>query len=178
MCPGAVVVLLVRAQHMPQMALAEHDHMVEALASDRADQSFSVTVLPRRSRRRRSVANAHRANAARICLAVDTVAITNEVIRHRSHPQASLTCRAIQSAVGDGVTPTQRIRLRSCPRIRRPYSNLNEIVGTTKRSIEAIPPVWLRRNVLQPCDGGRLRRAIYFATEVWPMSIPSLRSSP
>src|SRR6476620_8214139 len=68
-----------------------------------------------------------------------------------SHPQASLTCRAIQSAVGDGVTPTQRIRLRSCRRIRRPYSNLNEIVGTTKRSIEAIPPVWLRRNVLQPC---------------------------
>ena len=74
---------------MTQMPLAEHDHMIEALASDRADQSFSVTVLP-----------------------------------------------------------------------------------------EAIPPVWLRRNVLQPCDGGRLRRAIYFATEVWPMSIPSLRSSP
>src|SRR6476620_11854665 len=68
------------------MALAEHDHMVETLASDRADQSFSVTVLPRRSRRRRSVANAHRANAARKCLAVDTVAITNEVVRHRRPP--------------------------------------------------------------------------------------------
>src|SRR6476469_5803262 len=58
MCPGAVVVLPVRAQHMPQMLLAKHDHMIEALASDRADQSFSVTVLPRRSRRCRSVANA------------------------------------------------------------------------------------------------------------------------
>ena len=76
MCPSAVVILLVRAQHMTQMPLAEHDHMVEALASDGADQSFSVTVLPRRSWRCRSVANAHRANAARICLAVDTVAIT------------------------------------------------------------------------------------------------------
>src|SRR6476661_9290283 len=86
MCPGAVVILLVRAQHMPQMPLAEHDHMVEALASDRADQSFSVTVLPRRSRRRRSVANAHRANAARKCLAVDTVAITNEVVWCRLPP--------------------------------------------------------------------------------------------
>ena len=58
MCPSAVVILLVRAQHMPQMPLAEHDHMVEALASDGADQSFSVTVLPRRSWRCRSVANA------------------------------------------------------------------------------------------------------------------------
>ena len=89
-----------------------------------------------------------------------------------------MTCRAIQSAVGDGVMPTQRIRLRSCRRIRRPYSNLNEIVGTTKRSIEAIPSAWLRRNVLQPCEGGRLRRAMYLPTEVWPMSMPSLRSSP
>src|SRR6186713_2073355 len=69
-----------------QMPPAKHDHMIEALASDRADQSFSVTVLPRRSRRCRSVANAHRANAARKCLAVDTVAITNEVIRHRFPP--------------------------------------------------------------------------------------------
>src|SRR5689334_10956142 len=86
MCPGAVVTLLVRAQHMPQMPLAKHDHMIEALASDRADQSFSVTVLPRRSRRCRSVANAHRAETTRKCLAVDTVAITNEVIRHRLPP--------------------------------------------------------------------------------------------
>src|SRR3954452_3335983 len=86
MCPGAVVILLVRAQHMAQMPLAKYEHMIEALASDGADQSFSVTVLPRRSRRCRSVANAHRANAARKCLAVDTVAITNEVVRHRFPP--------------------------------------------------------------------------------------------
>src|SRR3954451_5525537 len=86
MCPGAVVILLVRAKHVPQMPLTEHDYMIEAVASDRADQSFSVTVLPRRSRRCRSVANAHRANAARKCLAVDKVAITNEVVRHRLPP--------------------------------------------------------------------------------------------
>ena len=71
---------------MTQMPLAEHNHMIEALASDGADQSFSIAVLPRRSRRCRSVANAHRANAARKCLAVDTVAIANEVVRHRFPP--------------------------------------------------------------------------------------------
>src|SRR3954447_6666160 len=95
-----------------------------------------------------------------------------------SQPHASVTCRAIHSAVGSAVTPSHRMRLRSCRRTSNPYSSRNEIVRTTKRSIEAIPSAWFRRNVLQPCDGGRLRRAMYLATEVWPTSMPSLSSSP
>src|SRR4051794_31515461 len=64
-------------------AARKNDHVIEALTSDRADQSFSIAVLPRRSRRCRSVANAHRANAARKRVAVSTVAITNKVLwRH------------------------------------------------------------------------------------------------
>src|SRR6478672_12574372 len=89
MRPNAVVVLLVGAQNKTQMPLANYDHVIQAFASDRADQSFGIAVLPRRSRRCRSVANAHRANAPRKCLAVDAVAIANEVIRHRL-PPASL----------------------------------------------------------------------------------------
>ena len=53
-----------------------------------------------------------------------------------------------------------------------------EDFGTTKRSIAAIPSAWLRRNVFHPCDGGALLRAIYLATLVWPISMPSLSSSP
>src|SRR6476646_12085328 len=68
---------------MTQMPLAEHDHIFKAIASDRANQSFDIPVLPRRSWRRRSVANAHRANAPRKCLAIDTVAISNQIGRHR-----------------------------------------------------------------------------------------------
>ncbi len=49
---------------------------------------------------------------------------------------------------------------------------------TTNRSIDAIPSAWLRRNVFHPCDGGFLILAMYLATEVWPISMPSLRSSP
>src|SRR5215475_14570871 len=41
-----------------------------------------------------------------------------------------------------------------------------------------MPSAWLRRNVFQPCEGGPLLRAIYLATLVWPISMPSLRSSP
>ena len=59
-----------------------------------------------------------------------------------------------------------------------PYNSRNEIVGTTNRSIDAMPSAWLRRNVFHPWDGGRLPRTIYLETVVWPILIPSLRSSP
>jgi hypothetical protein len=52
------------------------------------------------------------------------------------------------------------------------------MVGTTNRSIAAMPFAWLRRNVFQPCDGGALLGTIYLATLVCPTSIPSLSSSP
>src|SRR3954451_24251900 len=65
---------------MPQVPLAEHDHMIKALASDRADQSFGIAILPRRSRRYRSVANAHRSNAPGECLSIDAIPITNEIL--------------------------------------------------------------------------------------------------
>ena len=159
---------------MTQMTLAEHDHMIEALVSDRADQTFDIAVLPRRSRRCRSVANAHRSDAARKRLSVDPVPITNERVWCALPTNASVTCWAIHSALGCAVTPSHRMRLRSCRRTSNPYSNRKEIVGTTNRSIEAIPSAWFRRNVLQPCDGGRRCRAMYLATEVWPTSSAEL----
>ena len=45
-CSDAIVVTRVRAQHMAQMTLAKHDYMIKALASDRADQSLRMPVLP------------------------------------------------------------------------------------------------------------------------------------
>jgi hypothetical protein len=65
---------------MAQMTLAKHDHIIKAFASDRADRSFGIAVLPWRSRRCRSVANAHRSDAARKCLSVDPVPITDEIV--------------------------------------------------------------------------------------------------
>ena len=52
------------------------------------------------------------------------------------------------------------------------------MVGTTNRSIAAIPFAWLRKNVFQPCDGGVLPRTIYLATLVWPISMRSFSNSP
>jgi hypothetical protein len=50
------------------------------------------------------------------------------------------------------------------------------MVGTTKRSIATMPSAWLRGNVFHPWEAPL--RAIYLATLVWPISMPSLRSSP
>src|SRR6476646_3015661 len=88
-CSDAIVVTRVRAQHMAEMPLAKHDYMIKALASDRADQSLRMPVLPWRSRRCRSVANAHRSDAARKCLAIDAVPITDEIV-WRAFPTTSL----------------------------------------------------------------------------------------
>ena len=67
---------------MTQMPLANYDNVIQAFSSDRADQSFRIAVLPRRSRRCRSVANAHRSSASGKCLSVDAVPITNQIGRH------------------------------------------------------------------------------------------------
>ena len=41
-----VIVGAVFCQQMAQVTFAEHHDMVEALASDRSDQPFSMTILP------------------------------------------------------------------------------------------------------------------------------------
>src|SRR6266704_139245 len=71
-----------------------------------------------------------------------------------SQPHASVSWWAIHSAVGCAVAPSHKIWRRSWRRMSKPYRSRNEIVGTTKRSIATIPSAWLRRNVVQPWDGG------------------------
>ena len=63
------------------MPLAKHDDAVHAFPPDRADQPFGMSVLPRRSRRSRPVTNAHRPKTAYENITVDSVAITDHVLR-------------------------------------------------------------------------------------------------
>ena len=63
------------------MSLAEDEDVIKALPADRADQPFDMAVLPRQSRRCRSVANAHGANAPSERLAIDPIAITDKILR-------------------------------------------------------------------------------------------------
>src|SRR5437870_12959115 len=61
--------------------LAQGDHMVDALASDRSDQSFGEPVLPRRAWSDRFVADAHGAQSVPDGSAVDLIPIVDQVAR-------------------------------------------------------------------------------------------------
>ncbi len=62
------------------MPLAEDGDMVKTFPPDRADQSFCMSILPWRSRRRRPVTNAHGAKPPFEYFAIDTVAIADEAL--------------------------------------------------------------------------------------------------
>jgi len=55
----AMVVGEVGCEDSPRMALAEHDHMVETLAADRADKALNEGVLPGRVRGAQGFLDAH-----------------------------------------------------------------------------------------------------------------------
>src|SRR5260370_33455829 len=66
---------------MAKMPLAEHANVVKTFPPDRTDRPFTISVLPRRSRRRWPIQNAHRPKAADEDVTVEGVAVTNDVSR-------------------------------------------------------------------------------------------------
>src|SRR6267378_6538291 len=89
MRPSLIVVGRVRARQMAEMPLPEHDNMVQAIASDRTDRPFTISILPRRSGRGRPIPNAHRPKAVDEDVTVGGVAVTDDVSR-RSFPTIGL----------------------------------------------------------------------------------------
>src|ERR1700751_6307658 len=66
---------------MAKVPLAEHDNVVKTFPADRTDQPFGISVLPRRSRRGWPIPDAHRPKAADEDVAVDSIAVTDDVSR-------------------------------------------------------------------------------------------------
>ena len=60
-CAGLVVVAGIRGHDSVKMGLAKHDHMVDAVASYRADQSLHICVLLGRTRGDGSIPDAQAA---------------------------------------------------------------------------------------------------------------------
>src|ERR1700726_1754294 len=75
----AIVICHVRQQQVAEVALAEHDNVVKAFPSDRTDQPFGISVLPRGTRRSWSVANAYRSESADKDVTIGPVPVTNEI---------------------------------------------------------------------------------------------------
>src|SRR5213080_999721 len=86
MRPYLVVIIHVRQQDVAKMPLAEHDNVVKTFPPDRTDRPFTISVLPRRSRRGWPIPNAHRPKATDEDVTVDRVAVSNDVSRRYFPP--------------------------------------------------------------------------------------------
>jgi hypothetical protein len=69
---GPIVIFHVTEQQVTEVALAEYNNVVKAFPSDRTDQPFSISILPRGARRRRSIADAYRSDSADMYLTIGT----------------------------------------------------------------------------------------------------------
>src|SRR5258708_16769466 len=172
MRPYLVVILHVRQQDVTEASLAEHNNVVKAFPSDRTDQPFGICVLPRGARRCWSVANAYRSESADKDLTIGPVPVTNEIAGSLLPPACfrDLICDPFGGWMRCDAKPQNMSP--AVPHDQQSIEQAKRDWGTTNISIAAIPSAWLRRNVLQPWDGGSR------ATLVCPISTPSLRSSP
>ena len=76
---GPIVIFHVTEQQVTEVALAECNNVVKAFPSDRTDQPFSISILPRGARRRGSIADAYRSESADKNVTIGAVPVTNEI---------------------------------------------------------------------------------------------------
>ena len=75
-----IIIFQVRQQYVTEVPLSEHNNVVKAFPSDRTDQPFGVSILPRGAWRRWSVANAHRSKSSDEDIAIGLIAIANQIV--------------------------------------------------------------------------------------------------
>src|SRR6201996_6865264 len=151
---GPIVIFHVTEQQVTEVALAEYNNVVKAFPSDRTDQPFRISILPRGARRRRSIANAHRSKPSDEDLTIGPVPVTNE-IAGSLFPAAGfrdLICDPFCSwmrgdAKPENVSPAVPHDQQAVEQAKRDRRHDEQIHRN-----HAV--AWSRRNVLQPWDGG------------------------
>src|SRR6478609_3122891 len=143
-----VIVGRVRSRQMAEMPLAEHDNVVKTFPPDRTDRPFTISVLPRRSRRGWPIPNAHRPKAADEDVTVDGVAVTNDVSRRyfptiglgelvrnpfsrwvRSHSQPQVLAAIVMQCRAVGMRLSEP-RIGRSTRCRRRDEGMSSTLGT------------------------------------------------
>ena len=66
-------------KNSPQVRLAEDNHLIQALATQCPDQTFRNSILPRRSRRDRPVADTHGPHSGGKDTPVGTVIVAHQI---------------------------------------------------------------------------------------------------
>src|SRR5215469_1037990 len=81
MSAGLLVVFKVAVQNPSQVLLSQHDHVVQAFPPNGADQSLGKSVLPRAPGRGEHFGDAHFSQAVPELVAIDSVAVSDQVLR-------------------------------------------------------------------------------------------------
>ena len=76
-----VVVGEIAGQDAAEVSLTEDEHVIQALAPNRADEPFGERILPRTVGRRKEVSDAHAFDTMPELLAVDSVTVVEEIGR-------------------------------------------------------------------------------------------------
>src|SRR5258708_14824906 len=79
MGPNLIIIGRVFREDSPKVLSVEHQQMVGALAPDRSDQAFNISVLPRGTERRGSVPDPHRSYMSFEHSAQHSVVVANEI---------------------------------------------------------------------------------------------------
>ena len=121
------------------MPFAEHNNVVKTIPSDRTDEPLRISVLPWRPWRDRPIPYTHCSKPLDDDIAIDAIPIAND-ISWRLLPAVGfgqLTGNPM-GARAFGHTQPHKLAVECC-KIRNPYKSRNEIVGTTNKSIDAMP---------------------------------------
>jgi hypothetical protein len=146
------------------MLFVDHDDVIKAFPSDRADDALGEGILPGRSRGDEDLANPQAFHPPYEHVAVDGVPIAEQVLGRCLVGEALDKLVAAQAAVGWSVTLTWTSSRRSCRRIRNPKSKWKERVGTTKKSTATMSRICASRKVRHVGDGRGEGRRMYLAT--------------
>ena len=75
---NVVIICKIQCQYSLQVDFVQHDHVIQTFSTDGADDSFSVGILPGRSRRSGDFVGSHAFDAVLEIVAVDAVAIAKQ----------------------------------------------------------------------------------------------------
>src|SRR6476646_2222857 len=96
----SIVIRRIGGKNSPQVRLGEDEYLIQALAAQCADQTFGTTILPRRPRRDRSIADTHRPHPRREDVSIGAVVVAHQVGWRRGpgeclgdQPSQPLGCR-------------------------------------------------------------------------------------
>src|SRR6266481_3610045 len=74
-----IIIFQIRQQQMSEVPLSEHNNVAKAFPSNRTDQPFGISILPRGAWRRWSVANAHRSKPSDEDIAIGPVPVADQI---------------------------------------------------------------------------------------------------